>query len=100
MADQETVRYGTKETPIDLPRLRGLIEKAGYRGFLPVESLAPGDPTAFLEKVKKVMLSEPSRWRISLMWRSLDRPQRVTAGVGPIRKSRGSDDYGSLSGHR
>ena len=54
---KETVWYGTKETPIDLPRLRGLIEKAGYRGFLPVESLAPGDPTAFLEKVKKELLA-------------------------------------------
>lgn len=53
---KETVWYGTKETPIDLPRLHGLIEKAGYRGFLPVESLAPGDPTAFLEKVKKELL--------------------------------------------
>jgi sugar phosphate isomerase/epimerase len=53
---KETVWYGAKETPIDLPRLRALIEKAGYRGFLPVESLAPGDPAAFLEKVKKAML--------------------------------------------
>jgi sugar phosphate isomerase/epimerase len=53
---KETVWYGAKETPIDLARLRSLIGKAGYRGFLPVESLAPGDPTAFLEKVKKTML--------------------------------------------
>jgi len=54
---KETVWYGAKETPIDLPRLRALIEKTGYRGFLPIESLAPGDPTAFLEKVRKAMLS-------------------------------------------
>src|SRR5579883_1085324 len=40
---KETVWYGEKETPIDLPRLRALIEKTGYRGFLPIESLAPGD---------------------------------------------------------
>ena len=53
---KQTVWYGTKETPIDLPRLRGLIEKAGYRGILPAESRAPGDPTAFLEKVTKAML--------------------------------------------
>jgi hypothetical protein len=53
---KQTVWYGTKETPIDLPRLRGLIEKAGYRSFLPVESWAPGHPTAFLEKVTKAML--------------------------------------------
>ncbi|HLH20153.1 MAG TPA: sugar phosphate isomerase/epimerase family protein [Bryobacteraceae bacterium] len=54
---KETVWYGEKETPIDLPRLRALIEKTGYRGFLPIESLAPGDPTAFLEKVRRAMIA-------------------------------------------
>jgi sugar phosphate isomerase/epimerase len=53
---KENVWVGGKETPIDLPRLRGLIERAGYRGFLPVESLAPGEPTAFIERVKKAMV--------------------------------------------
>ncbi len=54
---KETVWYGARETPIDLPRLRALIEKIGYRGFLPIESLAPGDPTAFLEKVRRAMIA-------------------------------------------
>jgi sugar phosphate isomerase/epimerase len=54
---KETVWYGTKQTPIDLPKLRALIEKTGYRGFLPIEALGQGDAativTAFLDKVKK-----------------------------------------------
>jgi sugar phosphate isomerase/epimerase len=56
---KETVWYGTKAVPIDLPRLRGIIEKSGYRGFLPFEALGRGEPavvTAFLEKVRKAMI--------------------------------------------
>jgi sugar phosphate isomerase/epimerase len=56
---KENVWYGAKQSPIDLPRLRGIIEKAGFRGFLPIEALGQGDPativTAFLEKVRKAM---------------------------------------------
>jgi sugar phosphate isomerase/epimerase len=54
---KEHVWYGTKRTDIDLPRLRTIIDKVGYRGFTPVEALGPGDPeavvTAFLNKVRK-----------------------------------------------
>jgi sugar phosphate isomerase/epimerase len=54
---KEHVWYGTKKTDIDLPRLRAIIDKVGYRGFTPIEALGPGDPeqvvTAFLEKVRK-----------------------------------------------
>jgi sugar phosphate isomerase/epimerase len=55
---KETVWYGTKETPIDLARLRKIIDKTGYRGFLPIEALGPNaaeSVTAFLGKVKKAM---------------------------------------------
>ncbi len=56
---KEEVWYGDKATPIDLPRLRGIIEKGGYRGFLPIEALGQGDQraivTAFLEKVRRAM---------------------------------------------
>jgi sugar phosphate isomerase/epimerase len=56
---KEHVWYGSKQTPIDLPRLRAIIEKVGYRGFLPIEALGQGDPativTAFLEKVRNAM---------------------------------------------
>jgi sugar phosphate isomerase/epimerase len=54
---KEQVWYGAKATPIDLPRLRRVIEKVGYRGFTPVEALGSGDPktivTAFLNKVRQ-----------------------------------------------
>jgi sugar phosphate isomerase/epimerase len=55
---KETVWYGSKEKPIDLARLQAVIEKAGYRGFLPIEALGPDadkSVTAFLERVKKAM---------------------------------------------
>ena len=54
---KEHVWYGTKKVEIDLPRVRAIIDKVGYRGFTPVEALGPGDPaevvTAFLNKVRK-----------------------------------------------
>jgi sugar phosphate isomerase/epimerase len=53
---KEHVWYGTKKTDIDLPRLRKIIDKVGYRGFTPIEALGEGDPeqvvTAFLHKVR------------------------------------------------
>ena len=55
---KEDVWYGEKRTPIDLPRLKGIIDKVGYRGFLPIEALGRGDPaevvTGFLERVREV----------------------------------------------
>ena len=56
---KEMVWRGTKSEPIDLERLRAIIEKVGFRGFLPIEALGQGDPqaivTAFLDKVKAAM---------------------------------------------
>ncbi|MDE3166526.1 MAG: sugar phosphate isomerase/epimerase, partial [Acidobacteriota bacterium] len=53
---KESVWYGEKETPTDLARIKGIIEKGGYRGVLPFEALGSGDPrarvTAFLEKIR------------------------------------------------
>jgi sugar phosphate isomerase/epimerase len=55
---KEDVWYGEKRTPIDLPRLKAIIDKVGYRGFLPIEALGRGDPsevvTRFLEQVRGV----------------------------------------------
>ena len=52
--------HGTEE-PIDLNRLFGLIKKSGYHGYLPIETLGPGDPykkvPAFLEEVRTAMRS-------------------------------------------
>ena len=54
---KEHVWYGTKKVEIDLPRVRAIIDKVGYRGFTPIEALGEGDPaevvTAFLMKVRK-----------------------------------------------
>jgi len=56
---KESVWYGQKSTPIDLPRVRAIIAKVGFRGFLPIEALGQGDAavvvTNFLEKVRKAM---------------------------------------------
>jgi sugar phosphate isomerase/epimerase len=56
---KENVWYGKKATPIDLAKLRTIIEKGGYRGYLPFEALGTADPAivvaAFLEKLRKAM---------------------------------------------
>lgn len=56
---KEKVYFNGKDTPIDLARIRAIIERVGFRGFLPVEALGQGDPqvvvTTFLEKVKQAM---------------------------------------------
>jgi len=36
---KEDVWFGEKVVPIDLPRLKTVIDRAGYRGFLPFEAL-------------------------------------------------------------
>ncbi len=41
-----------KSTPIDLARVKQIIEKVGWRGFLPIEV---DDPANFIEKVRKAM---------------------------------------------
>jgi hypothetical protein len=57
---KENVWYGQKAVPIDLPRLKAIIDKVGYRGFTPIEALGDGEPavivTQFLEKVRKAFL--------------------------------------------
>ncbi|HLK69425.1 MAG TPA: sugar phosphate isomerase/epimerase family protein [Bryobacteraceae bacterium] len=54
---KELVGYGTREVPTDLAKVRSLIDRGGYRGYLPVETLGPGDPAAkvavFIEQVRK-----------------------------------------------
>jgi sugar phosphate isomerase/epimerase len=54
---KEKVWYGEKEVATDVGRIKALIEKAGYRGFLPMETLGPGDPrvkvATFLAEVRR-----------------------------------------------
>ena len=56
---KEQVWYGEKAAAIDLAKVRAIIDKVGFRGFLPIEALGRGEPTVivteFLEKVRKAM---------------------------------------------
>lgn len=47
---KETVWYGKKEVPTDLRKVKAIIERGGYRGFLPIETLGAGDPRAKVAK--------------------------------------------------
>lgn len=47
---KETIWEQGQERPVDLQRIRALIETAGYQGFLSLETLGPGDPVAKVER--------------------------------------------------
>lgn len=55
---KETVWSGTKEMPTDLRRVKAIIDKGGYRGVVPIETLGAGDPrekvARFLGQVRAV----------------------------------------------
>jgi len=63
---KENVWYGEKEVPTDVGRIKAVLDKAGYRGFLPIETLGAGDPRVkvarFLSEVRRVF-EAPSRAR-------------------------------------
>jgi sugar phosphate isomerase/epimerase len=54
---KETVWYGAREVPTDVGRIKGIIDRAGYRGFLPIETLGSGDPRVkvanFLAEIRR-----------------------------------------------
>jgi len=56
---KETLFLNGKETPTDLVKLLGLIKSAGYRGYLPIETLGDGDPktkvTTLLAALQRAM---------------------------------------------
>jgi sugar phosphate isomerase/epimerase len=62
---KEEVWYGEKAVPIDLPRLKTIVDKTGYRGFFPIETLGRDETVearkatvaGFLEQVTKVFLA-------------------------------------------
>ena len=60
---KESVWYGAKEVSTDVSRIKAIIDKAGYRGFLPIETLGPGDPRVkvarFLADVRRVFATAP-----------------------------------------
>ena len=48
---KENVAPGGREQPADMKRIRALIDRHGYRGWLPVETLGPGDPREKLQRL-------------------------------------------------
>lgn len=56
---KENVWIEGKETAVDLKKLFQIIEKAGYRGYLPLETLGAGDPyekvPGLLKEVREVV---------------------------------------------
>ena len=55
---KEAVGYGRREEPTDLRRIKAIIDRTGYRGLLPIETLGAGDPRVkvarFREQVREV----------------------------------------------
>lgn len=52
---KENVGIGGKEVPTDLHRVKAIIDKAGYRGFLPIETLGGGDPRVKVAEFARVV---------------------------------------------
>ena len=54
---KETVGRDGKEEATDLAKIKAIIDRSGYRGYVPFEALGSGDPrvrvAAFLEKIRK-----------------------------------------------
>ncbi|HKI90636.1 MAG TPA: sugar phosphate isomerase/epimerase family protein [Draconibacterium sp.] len=58
---KENIWIDGKETPTDLVKVFKIIKKAGYRGYLPIETLGAGDPyekiPRMIEKVRAAIKS-------------------------------------------
>jgi sugar phosphate isomerase/epimerase len=56
---KENVWYGDKQVPTDFRRVMSIIRRAGYRGFLPIETLGAGEPgtkvAALLKATRQAM---------------------------------------------
>jgi sugar phosphate isomerase/epimerase len=54
---KESVGRNSQEEPTDLRKIKAIIDRSGYRGYVPFEALGAGDPRAkivgFLEKIRK-----------------------------------------------
>jgi sugar phosphate isomerase/epimerase len=54
---KEEVGRDGKSEPTDLTKIKAIIERSGYRGYLPFEALDSGDPQAkiiaFLDKIRR-----------------------------------------------
>ncbi len=58
---KEMVNHFGQQKPLEIKRLLALIAKSDYQGYLPIETLGPGDPKEkvrkFLGEVREAMLS-------------------------------------------
>lgn len=56
---KENVNHFGTQRPVDLKRLMEIIRESAFQGYLPIETLGPGDPfekvSTFLSQVRKVM---------------------------------------------
>ena len=56
---KENVWIDGEETPTDFVKLMRILKKAGYRGYLPIETLGAGDPykkvPVLLDNVRKAI---------------------------------------------
>ena len=56
---KEHVFSGGSEVPADIPRLIKIVNTAGYKGYIPIETLGPGDPkqkvTTLFNQVKRAI---------------------------------------------
>ena len=54
---KENVGRNGKDEPTDLAKIKAIIDRAGYRGYVPFEALGGGDPrvkvAAFLDKIRQ-----------------------------------------------
>jgi sugar phosphate isomerase/epimerase len=54
---KENVGRDGKDEPTDLKKIKAIIDRSGYRGYVPFEALGAGDPrarvAAFLEKIRR-----------------------------------------------
>ncbi len=54
---KENVGRNGKDEPTDLAKIKAIIDRSGYRGYVPFEALGGGDPrdrvVAFLERIRK-----------------------------------------------
>jgi sugar phosphate isomerase/epimerase len=57
---KENVFINGVETPADVDKIIAIIKSSGYRGYVPIETLGPGDPRikvpAFLQKVERALM--------------------------------------------
>ncbi|MCU1330811.1 MAG: Xylose isomerase domain protein barrel [Bryobacterales bacterium] len=54
---KEQVGRDGKDEPTDLAKIKAIIDRSGYRGYVPFEALGPGDPkvkiVGFLQKIRE-----------------------------------------------